>query len=105
MERIYNEYKSGYIDLQDVYYLCKGRLKLSKEDALISACLTLITVHPSHKMLKKYEHIKDVFYKEPEYVYNLLDSECPYLASKFEKRYGQQTLMHPVMFQVQYYWD
>ena len=38
MERIYNEYKDGHIDLLDVYYLCIGRLKLSKEDALISTC-------------------------------------------------------------------
>lgn len=105
MERIYNEYKDGHIDLQEVYRLCIEHLKLSKEDALISTCLTLITVHPSHQMLKKYDHVEDVFYKEPEYIYNLLASECTYLAHKFEKRYGPQTLMHPVMFQVQYYWD
>lgn len=105
MERIYNEYKDGHIDLQDVYYLCKWRLKLSKEDALISACLTLIIVRPSHQMLRKYKHVDDVFYKEPEYVYNLLASECPYLANKFTKIYGPQTLMHPVMFEVQYYLD
>lgn len=103
MERIYNEYKDGHIDIQDVYHLCKERLELSKEDALISACLTLITVNPSHKMLKKYDHVSDVFYNEPEYVYNLLAYECPYLAGKFEKIYGPQTLMHPIMFEVEYY--
>ena len=105
MERIYNEYKDGHIDLLDVYYLCIGRLKLSKEDALISTCLTLITVHPSQQMLQKYDQVSDVFYEEPEYVYNLLHSECPYLADKFTKRYGQQTLMHPVIFWSQYYSD
>ena len=102
MERIYKDFTSHRIDLYDVYSLCKSRLKLSKEDALISACLTLIVSQPSKRMLQKYDQVSDVFYEEPEYVYNKLYEECPCLARKFNKAFGPLELINPVLFDVNY---
>lgn len=105
MESIYDAYKNHRISLEDVYAKCKYELGLNSRDALISACLTLITVRPPTCMHRKYEHISDFFDNEKEYIYNVLYNESPRLASKFTKTFGAQTLIHPVVlaWREQYY--
>ena len=105
MESIYDEYKSGKITIEDVYHKCKTCLGLNKEHSLISTCLTLINTHPSPYMLRTYESVLDLFNNELEFVFNLLYIESPCLAHEFVKRYGPQTLMHPVEFHWRYMSD
>lgn len=100
MESIFNAYKNGEITLEDVYKACE-RFQ-TKEAAFLSTCLTLITAHPSRVMLRRYNNVADVLYKEREYVYNRLYDESPRLAHKFVKRFGDQMLMHPVEFYCRY---
>ena len=103
MEPIFNAYKNDEITLEDVYKACE-RFQ-TKEAAFLSTCLTLITAHPSRVMLRRYDHVADVLYKEPEYVYNRLYDESPRLAHKFVKQFGAQTLMNPVDFNWRYEYD
>lgn len=100
MEPIFNSYKNEEITIDDVYKACE-RFQ-TKEAAFISTCLTLITVHPSKVLLRRYDHVVDVLYEEPEYIYNRLYDESPRLAHKFVKRFGDQMLMHPVEFYLRY---
>ena len=100
MEPIFNSYKNNEITIDDVYKKCK-RFQ-SKEAAFISTCLTLITAHSSRVLLRRYDNVADILYKEPEYVYNLLYDESPRLAHKFVKQFGAQTLIHPVEFHLRY---
>ena len=100
MESIFNSFKNSEITIEDVYKACKHFQ--NKEAAFISTCLTLITVHPSRVLLRRYDHVADVLYKEPEYVYNRLYDESPRLAHKFVKRFGDQMLMNPVEFYCRY---
>ena len=100
MESIYNKYQNNEITLEQVYEACK-RFQ-TKEDALVSATLTLITVHPSKYMLRRYERVYDALYHEPELIYNKLYEESPRLAHKFTKQFGHQTLIHPVLFHWRY---
>ena len=98
METIYNNYKDGRIDLNDVYHQCRKHLYLSKEDALISACLTLITAHPIKYFLRKYDKVIDVWQNEPEIIYYMLSTDSSYLARKFVKMFGKQQLINPITF-------
>lgn len=103
MEPIFNSYKNGEITLEDVYKACE-RFQ-TKEAAFLSTCLTLITVHPSPVLLRRYDSVADVLYRESEYVYNRLYDESPRLAHKFVKQFGDQMLMNPVEFYWHYEYD
>lgn len=97
MESIFESYKNKEITIEDVYKACK-RFQ-SKDVAFVSTCLTLITAHPSYVLLRRYNnHVIDVFYNEPKYVYDRLYDESPRLAYKFLKQIGDHTLIHPIDF-------
>lgn len=103
MESIFDSYKNNEITIEDVYKTCEGFQ--TKETAFISTCLTLITAHPSPVLLRRYDHVVDVLYKEPEYVYNQLYNESPRLAHKFTKLFGDQVLMYPIDLYLRYEYD
>lgn len=105
MERIYTAYKNDLISIDDAYEKYMSELGLNEDDALIAACLTLITAHPSKKMLRRYSKPEQVLYREREYVYNALYEESPVLSSKYTDKFGEQMLLHPVLFYARYMFE
>lgn len=97
MESIFDSYKNNEITIEDVYRACK--CFQSKDIAFASTCLTLITAHPPHVLLRRYNnHVADILYNEPKYVYDRLYDESPRLAYKFLKQISDHMLIHPIDF-------